>query len=70
MTEYVTGTISIFLASLLILLFMKQATENEKRWLPNLLLDGLILLGKLPLLGRISRIDGVGSSGRQVKLDG
>lgn len=36
-TEYVVGTISIFFASLLILLFMKQATENKKGWLPNLL---------------------------------
>lgn len=34
--EYVTGTLSIFLASLLVLLFMKQASERGKGWIPGL----------------------------------
>ena len=35
-TEYVTGTIAIFFASLLILLFMKQASERGKGRIPGL----------------------------------
>ena len=35
-TEYVIGTISIFLASLLVLLFMKQAAERCKGCIPGL----------------------------------
>ena len=35
-TEYVIGTVSIFLASLLVLLFMKQAAERCKGRMPGL----------------------------------
>ena len=34
--EYVIGTVSIILAALLVLLFMKQASERGKGWIPGL----------------------------------